>query len=178
MLYIGAEWCPLCAAMRWSMAVALSRFGTFGPLKGIHSASNDVYPNTATLTFLHARYHSRYLTFTAVENQDVHRNALQPTTKAQQALWQKYDTTNGQVGFPFIDFGNQLALKAPIYIPAVLKGLTWAQIAADLRNPASPVAQGADGAANYLTAAICKMTHDLPVTVCAAPPIPLLEGNI
>src|SRR5215471_17073708 len=28
MLYIGAEYCPYCAAMRWSMAVALSRFGT------------------------------------------------------------------------------------------------------------------------------------------------------
>ena len=28
MLYIGAEYCPYCAATRWSMAVALSRFGT------------------------------------------------------------------------------------------------------------------------------------------------------
>ena len=25
MLYIGAEFCPYCAAMRWSMAVALSK---------------------------------------------------------------------------------------------------------------------------------------------------------
>src|SRR5215467_1180354 len=51
MLYIGAEYCPYCAAMRWPMAVALSRFGTFGPLTGIHSTSNDVFPNTPTLTF-------------------------------------------------------------------------------------------------------------------------------
>src|SRR5215831_9668816 len=29
MLYIGAEFCPYCAAERWAMAVALSRFGTF-----------------------------------------------------------------------------------------------------------------------------------------------------
>ena len=29
MLYIGAEWCPYCAAERWAMAVALRRFGTF-----------------------------------------------------------------------------------------------------------------------------------------------------
>ena len=27
MLYIGAEFCPYCAASRWSMALALSRFG-------------------------------------------------------------------------------------------------------------------------------------------------------
>src|SRR5215475_6125772 len=39
MLYIGAEYCPYCAAMRWSMAVALSRFGTLTPLHGIHSSS-------------------------------------------------------------------------------------------------------------------------------------------
>ena len=29
MLYIGAEYCPYCAAERWAMIVALSRFGTF-----------------------------------------------------------------------------------------------------------------------------------------------------
>ena len=35
MLYIGAEFCPYCAALRWSMAVALSRFGSFTtPLRG------------------------------------------------------------------------------------------------------------------------------------------------
>src|SRR5215469_5182042 len=43
MLYIGAEYCPYCAAMRWSMAVALSRFGALStPLHGIHSSSSDV----------------------------------------------------------------------------------------------------------------------------------------
>src|SRR6516162_759718 len=50
MLYIGAEYCPYCAAMRWPMAVALCRFGTLTPLHGIHSSSKDVYPSTATLT--------------------------------------------------------------------------------------------------------------------------------
>src|SRR5262249_28761649 len=58
MLYIGAEWCPYCAAERWAMAVALNRFGTFSPLKGIHSSATDVFPNTATLTFHQAKYTS------------------------------------------------------------------------------------------------------------------------
>ena len=74
MLYIGAEWCPYCAAERWAMAVALKRFGTFTPLKGIHSSATDVYPNTATLTFFNSKYSSKYLVFTPVENQDVNRN--------------------------------------------------------------------------------------------------------
>ena len=41
-LYIGAEYCPYCAAERWPMVLALSRFGTFHNLRLTHSASGDV----------------------------------------------------------------------------------------------------------------------------------------
>ncbi len=81
MLYIGAEFCPYCAAMRWSMAVALSKFGTFGPLKGIHSSSTDVFPNTPSLTFRNQQYSSPYLTFTPVEHQKVNSQPLQPVSQ-------------------------------------------------------------------------------------------------
>jgi hypothetical protein len=50
-LYVGAEYCPYCATERWPLAVALSRFGTFSGLHGIHSSSTDVYPSQPTLTF-------------------------------------------------------------------------------------------------------------------------------
>src|SRR5215470_8390485 len=103
MLYIGAEYCPYCAAMRWSMAVALSRFGTLStPLHGIHSASNDAFPDTATLTFYKTGYNSKYLTFTPVENLTVDRSLLQPVSKAQEALWVKYGSTSQGPGYPFI----------------------------------------------------------------------------
>src|SRR6516164_9932909 len=89
MLYIGAEYCPYCAAMRWPMAVALSRFGAFGPFTGIHSSSTDVFPNTPTLTFYKQQYSSPYLTFTPVEAENGQRQPLQRPTKSQQALWVK-----------------------------------------------------------------------------------------
>jgi hypothetical protein len=76
MLYIGAEFCPYCAATRWSMAIALSRFGTLTPLHGIHSSSTDTDPNTATLTFYKSGYTSKYLDFTPVEVQTVRRGPL------------------------------------------------------------------------------------------------------
>jgi thiol-disulfide isomerase/thioredoxin len=174
MLYIGAEWCPYCAAERWAMAVALSRFGTFSPLRGIHSSATDIYPNTATLTFYRTTYTSNYLVFSPVENQDVNHNALQAPTAAQQAIWNKYDPTNS---YPFIDFGNQFIAQTT-YNPQVLQGLTWSQIAADLHNPSSPVAQGADGSANLFTAAICRLTGNQPTTVCNAAPITALKGQI
>jgi len=178
MLYIGAEFCPYCAAMRWSMAVALSRFGTFGPFKGIHSSSTDVDPNTATLTFKNQKYSSKYLTFTPIENEDVNHKALQNPTSAQKALWAKYDSANGGLGYPFIDFGGKVVLTGPLYNPAVLKGLTWSQISNQLSNPNSTVSKNVLGAANYVTAAICKMTNDTPSTVCKAGAIPAIESKL
>jgi hypothetical protein len=174
MLYIGAEWCPYCAAERWAMAVALNRFGTFSPLRGIHSSSTDVYPNTATLTFYRAKYTSQYLVFTPVENQDVSHSLLQKPTPAQQAIWNKYDPSNG---YPFINFGNRF-IAGTTYNPQVLAGLTWSQIAADLHNPSSPVAKGVNGSANMFTAAICRLTGNAPASVCTAAPVSSLESRL
>jgi hypothetical protein len=168
MLYIGAEFCPYCAAMRWSMAVALSRFGTLStPLKGIHSSSTDTDPNTATLTFYKSSYSSKYLTFTPVENEDRNRNQLQPLTTAQNALWTKYQPDPSTRGYPFIDIGNRYMLSV-IYNPQVLQGLTWSQIASSLSKPDSAVAKGINGAANVITAAICKTTGGQPGNVCSS----------
>jgi len=59
----------------------------------------------------------------------------------------------------------------------VLQGKTWRQIAAALHDPSSPIAQGADGAANYLTAAICKLTGNQPASACT-PAIRSIEAQI
>jgi Domain of unknown function (DUF929) len=175
MLYMGAEYCPYCATERWSMAVALSRFGTFTALHGIHSApSPEVFPNTATLTFYGLRYTSKYLVFTPVELQKVDHSLLQNPTSQQKAMLQQY--TSG--GIPFINFGGKYALTSVSYNPAVLKDLTWAQIASALHNPNSPVAQGADGAANLVTAAICKMTGNQPAGVCNSSTITGLQAKL
>jgi hypothetical protein len=180
MLYIGAEFCPYCGAERWAMAQALSRFGTFTtPLRGIHSSSTDVDPSTPTLTFYKSSYSSKYLTFTPVENENDSQGPLQQTTAAQTALWKKYDTgSDGSTGYPFIDFGNKYVLKLPNYDPGVLAKMTWAQVATAMQNPSSPVAQGADGSANLITAAICKMTNGQPGNVCTAPGVVKASGSL
>jgi thiol-disulfide isomerase/thioredoxin len=175
MLYIGAEWCPYCAAMRWAMAVALSRFGTFTPLNGIHSSSTDVYPNTATLTFYKSTYTSKYLVFTPIENQDINHHTLVTPTPSEQALWTKYEPPGD--GYPFIDIGNRF-VTAATYNPQVLQKLTWSQIAADLHIASTPPAQGAVGSANMLTAAICKITGNQPANVCTTAPVSSLESKL
>jgi Domain of unknown function (DUF929) len=179
MLYIGAEFCPYCGAARWGMIVALSRFGTFSGLSTVHSSSIDVDPNTPTWTFYKSTYTSKYLAFTAVEtttNVPDSSNpsgyvTLQTPTAAQQALMNTYDvapytTQNGAI--PFIDFGNKYVTVGTPYDPAVLAGLSWSQIATDLSNPSSAVAKAIDGTANYITAAICKMTGNQPASACTS----------
>jgi hypothetical protein len=179
MLYIGAEYCPYCAAMRWSIAVALSRFGTLStPWHGIHSSSSDVFPSTATLTFYKSGYNSNYLTFTPVENLTVSKGPLQNPTAAQNAIWAKYEPDPNTRGYPFNVIGNKFLIEGHIYDPGVLKGMTWSQIATAMQNPSSPVAQGVLGAANYMTAAICKTTNNQPASVCTSPAVTKVAGKL
>jgi hypothetical protein len=186
MFYLGSEFCPFCAAERWAMIGALSRFGTFSGLAIIRSAAADgagdaePYPDTATWTFARSSYSSQYLTFTPVENlsnipdpSTGGYTTLETPTSAQRALISKYDAppyvpAGYAGGIPFIDFGNKYAIFGASYSPAVLAGLNWSQIAADLSHPDSPVAMGIDGTANYMTAAICTMTGNQPASACTA----------
>jgi len=186
-LYMGAEYCPYCAAERWAMVVALSRFGTFSGLSTVHSSSTDQYPNTSTWTFVHATYTSKYLTFTPVEMETNIPSGqgytnLQTPTSAQQALLAKYDappyvpsTDNGAI--PFIDFGNEYMISGASYSPQVLQGKSWSQIATALKDPTSPIAEAVDGTANYLTATICKLTGNQPATACT-PVVKQLEAKL
>jgi Domain of unknown function (DUF929) len=183
-LYIGAEYCPYCATERWAMVVALSRFGTFSGLGGIHSAGGtEVYPNTATLTFYKSTYTSKYLTFTPVEETTVSKAALQKPTSQQQALITKYDyppyiAAASEGAIPFIDFANKYLVHGAQYNPQLLQGQTWAQIAAALNDKSSSIGKGADGAANMITAALCKLTHNKPANVCTSSAITSLGGQI
>ena len=60
-LFMGSEYCPYCAAQRWAMVSAVSRFGTFSGLTTTHSSSSDVDANTPTLTFYGSKYTSQYI---------------------------------------------------------------------------------------------------------------------
>jgi hypothetical protein len=179
-LYIGAEYCPYCAAERWAMIVALNRFGTFSGLAPIRSAAKDgaghaePFPLTPTWTFRNTTYTSPYVTFTTVEGfTNIPDKAtgfytvLQTPTAAQQALLNKYDAAF-QGAIPFIDYGNKFLSVGASYNPAILSALTWAQIAADLHDPSSSVAKSVLGTANFATAAICSLTNNRPASACTS----------
>jgi hypothetical protein len=180
-LFIGAEYCPFCAAQRWSMVNALSRFGTFSGLRTTHSSSTDTDPNTPSFTFYGATYTSKYITFTSVEQYSnipsgSGYTTLQNPTAAQTAIQKAYDP---QGYIPFLDIGNKYAEVgnlAPLS-PSMMSGKTWAQVAAAMNDPTSSLGKAIIGNANYETAAICKQTGNLPATACT-PAIQKLESTL
>ena len=80
-VFVSEESCPFCAAERWPLAVALSHFGTWSHLGATRSAATDVYPNTATLSFRTASYHSSHLTQRTTELTDNRGHRLQPSRR-------------------------------------------------------------------------------------------------
>jgi hypothetical protein len=173
LLYIGAEFCPFCAAQRWALVQALSRFGTFSGLKQIRSSEDDI----ATFTFLDATYKSKYINFDSKEQADQNHNNLQSLTSTEQAQWTKYLAPGSTgPGYPFMDFNGQYVSVDPMVDPTILEGKTWAQISSALSDPSSPIAKAIDGSANYITSVLCSQTGNQPASVCTAKIQSLTQG--
>jgi Domain of unknown function (DUF929) len=185
-LYIGAEYCPFCAAERWPVTVALSRFGTFSNLGTTHSSGSDVYPNTPTLSFHGSTFTSQYLTFTGVEtttNEQVNGQyaPLDTPTAEDQKTFDTYNQppyVKAAGSIPFIDLGGKFVGSGATYSPEILAGKTQAQVADALKDPSNPIAKAVIGSANVYTAAICKMTNNQPANVCSTEAVTGAAGKL
>jgi Domain of unknown function (DUF929) len=187
LLWMGAEYCPYCAADRWSVVVALSRFGTFSNLHQTTSSSTDTYPNTPTFSFYQSGYSSPYLAFVPVEMTTNNQNVvLQTPTPAEQTLINKYDVTpyvkGAQPGtdpIPFLDFANRYIIGGPPYSPALLQGLSMGTIAGSLSDPANePSGKAIDQGANQYSGVICRLTGNQPASVCSLPAVKKAEASL
>ncbi len=185
-LYMGADYCPFCAAQRWAIVSALSRFGTFTNLGATSSASNDVYPNTQTFSFHGAGYTSKYISFVGVELQtNIVSNGsyttLDTPTSQENSLLSKWDNppyTPTAGGIPFLDFANKYVLGGASYDPGILQGLSMQTIAGSISNTSSTPGKAILGSANVLTATICKIDGNQPSSVCSLGYIQQIESAI
>jgi hypothetical protein len=168
-VFVSEESCPFCAAERWPVVIALSHFGTWSNLGATTSSSTDVYPSTATFSFRHATYTSPYLSLRTTELTDNVGHPLQPLTRLDDSLLGRYDvppyvnSADQSGAVPFLDIDNHYILAGAQYDPQVLAGLSMSQIAAQLKDPASPVAKAVDESANVLIASINQILH-IPAT--------------
>jgi hypothetical protein len=178
LLYMGAEYCPFCAAERWGIVAALSRFGTFTNLGATHSSSSDAFPNTATFSFYKSSYSSPYITFQSVEMETNKVSGsfyapLQKPTPQQSRLISVFDEppyvpASGARAIPFIDFGGYYIQSGASYVPQVLQGLSMTQIGSELHTPVDAPTQAIMSTANVISAGVCRMTGDKPASVCSS----------
>jgi hypothetical protein len=182
-LYYGAEYCPYCAAERWAITAALSRFGTWSNLKITASSHTDVDAETHTFSFYGASFTSPYISFTGIEQYSNVPTAsgykvLQNPNKAESAILTKYSSStytgagassSGGISFPFVDINNRAIVSGASYDPAILAGQDWSEIAGNLSDPTNPATQAIVTTANYMTAAICDSTKGAPASVCTSP---------
>jgi thiol-disulfide isomerase/thioredoxin len=181
-VYIGAEFCPYCAAERWALVVALSRFGTFNDLGATTSSAEQVFASVPTFTFDGAHYSSAAVTFSAVEEYGAVPSTTAPAgyprlhrpTALQAQLQRRFagvGSANDPAALPFIDVADQALVTGSGvgFSPAVLQGLSMGQIAGDLSDPTNPVTQAVVGSANEIVATICSATGGRPASVCSSP---------
>ncbi len=181
-LYVGGEYCPNCAAERWAMLNALSRFGTFQNVSQIHSYEGNI----STFSFEGSSYSSQYVDFMPreIDGNTVDSSGqyvtLDTLTIDQQQLLSQNDS-GGSI--PFIDVGNSYKLIGASYQYTTLEDgsanpLSWQDIASSLGNTSSPIAQNILGTANYLTAAICNIDGQMPTNVCQVTAVQQIEQSL
>lgn len=191
---VGAEYCPFCAAERWPLVVALARFGRFTVLHDASSATQSVFPGTATFSFAGVHYSSPYVTLTGIELYSNQIGAdgtfirIATLTPAQAALVARYTaTTPGSV--PFVDVAGRLVATTAAFSPALLTGQSQSQIAGlvaappsssgtSVRSTAPPTGQAVVAAANQLTAGICASTAQQPSTVCRSKGVRVADQSL
>ncbi|HET7523757.1 MAG TPA: DUF929 family protein, partial [Acidimicrobiales bacterium] len=168
-LYIGAEFCPVCAAERWPMTVALSQFGTFSHLSQTHSAVRD--GNLPTLSFYGSSYSSPYLTFTPVEMMTNQASGgsygkLESPTPQEMAAWQGVQGQN--LTFPFLDIGGQWVLQTSQFPSRILQDHTFSDVASSIGRNDTTIGSAVDASAATLVKYFCSVTGQQPAPVCTA----------
>jgi hypothetical protein len=152
------------------------------------SAADDVYPSTPTVTFHGAAYQSAYVEFTAVETRtNVKVNGryplLETPTPDVVQVFNRYNTVpyvpTASVGaIPFLDVANRFVFSGAGFTPGLLRGQSWTTIAECLSQPRTDDARAIIGAANVLTAAMCRTTGNRPSAVCGVRAIQQIEHRL
>ncbi len=180
-LFVGTDYCPFCAAERWPLVIALSRFGRFKTLHNMQSSPNAVFPSLQSFTFTASSYESRYLSFVGVElfsnevTADGSYTRVATLTPEQTSLLVRFGdgptpgTAPGQL--PFVDIGNGMVSTTSGFSPGILATQSQADIVGDLSQPGQPdvhIGPAITASANYLTAGICQTTGQQPTSVCTS----------
>jgi hypothetical protein len=160
--FLGAEYCPYCAAQRWAIVRSLSKFGQWEGLKQTISAARDEpYLNLPTYDFTNATYTSPHIEFLSREIQDREFRPLQKLLKSEENLLQKF---NPKKEIPFILIGGRFSQIGSGFTPKIFIGHTFRQTETELKKIESEIRKTIDDEANIISALLC--IAGLPPEVC------------
>lgn len=182
-MFICAEYWSKCAAERWALVIAMSKFGTFTHLTGTTTSATQTGPNTPTFSFYGATYTSKYLTLVTDEletNTDMGGGEyplLQPPTRQEMNLmtaWDRAPYTTINASLPFAYLGGKYLLTTTQYDASALSKTNFQTATHIMTSGTSAVAEHAQAAAGYLIADLCDLTHNQPTPVCTQLPPDLM----
>jgi thiol-disulfide isomerase/thioredoxin len=177
--FMGAQWCPFCAAERWALVKATSRFGKWSGLGELLSRSGqDYFPRLATYDLARATYTSDYIGLRHKEVATVDGDTLQKLGSFEERLVDGYDKLGG-VPFLFASGPSGRYTVDLGYSPGLIEGRTFAELRKEVATDApSEGVEAIDAQADAITALICKLDGKQPASVCATGSIPALEGEL
>jgi thiol-disulfide isomerase/thioredoxin len=152
--FMGAGFCPFCAAERWAIVEALKSFGTWEGLVEDKSAGHDEkYLNVPTLNFAKAKYSSEHIEFIGRETAD--RN-FEPLQELDEKDYEILDTFNPDQIIPFLLIDGQFMQVGAGYSPKLIEGADHSKVLAELANPASEAGKAIHEEIDNIRALVCK----------------------
>jgi thiol-disulfide isomerase/thioredoxin len=160
--FMGAEYCPFCAAERWAVVRGLQKFGQWSGLKQTISAARDEpFLNLPTYDFTEATYASSHVEFVARELKNREFKPLQKLLKTEEKLTRKY---NPRKEIPFLLVGGKFMQLGAGFTPKIFIGHTFRQTETELKKAESEIRKTIDAEANIIAALLC--ISGLPPELC------------
>ncbi len=160
--FMGAEYCPYCAAERWAIVRSLQKFGQWDGLKQTISAARDEpFLNLPTYDFTKATYTSPHIDFVAREVKDREFNPLQKLLKTEEKLLRKF---NPKKEIPFLLIAGRFTQIGSGFTPKIFIGHTFRQTETELKKVESEIRKTIDDEANIISALLC--VSGLPPELC------------
>src|SRR5208282_1469894 len=160
--FMGAEYCPHCAAERWAIVRALQKFGQWSELNQTTSAARkEKFLNLPTYDFTEATYTSLHVEFVARETKDREFKPLQRLSKNEEELVRKY---NPKKQIPFLLIGGRFMQVGSGFTPKIFIGHTFRQTQSELKKNESEIRRIIDEEASKIAGLLC--VSGLPPELC------------
>lgn len=154
--FMGAGFCPFCAAERWAIVKALERFGRWEGVTEDRSAGHDEkYLNVPTFSLARAKYASDWVEFAGKETAD---RDFQPLEELDDSDYEILDMYNPDQMIPFLLVDGQYMQVGAGFSPELIQNMPHAQVRAELEKPNSTIGKAIRAEIDNITALLCKST--------------------